>query len=199
MTNYVKEFYNKDKISMVKLLNIIDKYKNNSDLLALELIKDYSKFIDDDRTKCLNGLLDILTIDNIIKVENVELSLNDAVNIGINNLYETNCITEKTNVKFIEIADKYGEYLFFDEKIIFLYDKAVKNCINTGISLIINKNMKVSNNKKADILFLLTSKNKIEHIPCISDIMKLIKNEKIYEILDLNKNNILTFIRNNLD
>ena len=199
LTTYVERFYNNsNKISLEKLLEIIRKYGNNEDDLSAELIKVYSNYIEDDRNVFSNGLLDILKINTIKKLNNKNLSLKDAVEIGIEMLYQTNCIYSKENINFKEIAYKYGEYCFFDKKILLLCEKDTKNCIHTGITLIINENMKINENMTADILFLLSSKNKIEHILCISDIMKLINNEKIYEIIHMSEQEILTFCQETL-
>ena len=194
VSKYIEEYMEQKrnkKISLKELLKLVQQNAKDVDneLLAESIKEKFGIFIDDDREKEIDyGLIKLLG-KNRIFVSNERITFGNALEIGLNILLKDKCIKEKSIYNLKDMVEKFGRYLFIDKRILFCYDKEKENCIKPGITLVVSKKgIKVDEEEDADILFLLTARNKIEHLKVISELIRLIEKKNfINEIIELKK------------
>ena len=194
VSKYIEEYMEQKrnkKISLKELLKLVQQNAKDVDneLLAESIKEKFGIFIDDDREKEIDyGLIKLLG-KNRIFVSNERITFGNALEIGLNILLKDKCIKEKSIYNLKDMVEKFGRYLFIDKRILFCYDKEKENCIKPGITLVVsNEGIKVDEEEDADILFLLTARNKIEHLKVISELIRLIEKKNfINEIIELKK------------
>lgn len=183
------EHKKREKISLKELLQIIGENSKIEDeeKLADTLKEKFGVFITDDREDELDyGLINLLG-KNRVYISEKELKFDEALEIGINILLKDGCIKEKSVYNLKNMVEKFGRYLFIDKKILFCYDKGKENCIKPGITMIVAPaGIKVEGEEDGNIFFLMASRNKMEHLKVISELINLIeKNNFLEEILPL--------------
>ncbi|WP_279117819.1 BglG family transcription antiterminator [Fusobacterium varium] len=194
VSKYIEEYMEQKrnkKISLKELLKLVQQNAKDVDneLLAESIKEKFGIFIDDDREKEIDyGLIKLLG-KNRIFVSNERITFGNALEIGLNILLKDKCIKEKSIYNLKDMVEKFGRYLFIDKRILFCYDKEKENCIKPGITLVVSKEgIKVDEEEDADILFLLTARNKIEHLKVISELIRLIEKKNfLNEIIELKK------------
>lgn len=194
VSKYIEEYMEQKrnkKISLKELLKLVQQNAKDVDneLLAESIKEKFGIFIDDDREKEIDyGLIKLLG-KNRIFVSNERITFGNALEIGLNILLKDKCIKEKSIYNLKDMVEKFGRYLFIDKRILFCYDKEKENCIKPGITLVVSKEgIKVDEKEDADILFLLTARNKIEHLKVISELIRLIEKKNfLNEIIELKK------------
>lgn len=194
VSKYIEEYMEQKrnkKISLKELLKLVQQNAKDVDneLLAESIKEEFGIFIDDDREKEIDyGLIKLLG-KNRIFVSNERITFGNALEIGLNILLKDKCIKEKSIYNLKDMVEKFGRYLFIDKRILFCYDKEKENCIKPGITLVVSKEgIKVDEEEDADILFLLTARNKIEHLKVISELIRLIEKKNfLNEIIELKK------------
>lgn len=194
VSKYIEEYMEQKrnkKISLKELLKLVQQNVKDVDneLLAESIKEKFGIFIDDDREKEIDyGLIKLLG-KNRIFVSNERITFGNALEIGLNILLKDKCIKEKSIYNLKDMVEKFGRYLFIDKRILFCYDKEKENCIKPGITLVVSKEgIKVDEEEDADILFLLTARNKIEHLKVISELIRLIEKKNfLNEIIELKK------------
>ena len=194
VSKYIEEYMEQKrnkKISLKELLKLVQQNAKDVDneLLAESIKEKFGIFIDDDREKEIDyGLIKLLG-KNRIFVSNERITFGNALEIGLNILLKDKCIKEKSIYNLKDMVEKFGRYLFIDKRILFCYDKEKENCIKLGITLVVSKEgIKVDEEEDADILFLLTARNKIEHLKVISELIRLIEKKNfLNEIIELKK------------
>lgn len=194
VSKYIEEYMEQKrnkKISLKELLKLVQQNAKDVDneLLAESIKEKFGIFIDDDREKEIDyGLIKLLG-KNRIFVSNERITFGNALEIGLNILLKDKCIKEKSIYNLKDMVEKFGRYLFIDKRILFCYDKEKENCIKPGITLVVsNEGIKVDEEEDADILFLLTARNKIEHLKVISELIRLIEKKNfLNEIIELKK------------
>lgn len=168
--NYI---YPKEKISLKKLIKVIDKNHKDKELLIKSIKNKFAKFINNDIENDFN-LPFLLKKKNILinNNENIDYILNKA----LNNLAKEKSINNNCMLDLKNLVKKFGEYFFIKENIFFLsniYSNSHNIQNQSTAYLIISKNPIKINNKTANIIFIVIVKNKIEHLKIISQIMKL--------------------------
>ena len=194
VSKYIEEYMEQKrnkKISLKELLKLVQQNAKDVDneLLAESIKEKFGIFIDDDREREIDyGLIKLLG-KNRIFVSNERITFGNALEIGLNILLKDKCIKEKSIYNLKDMVEKFGRYLFIDKRILFCYDKEKENCIKPGITLVVSKEgIKVDEEEDADILFLLTARNKIEHLKVISELIRLIEKKNfLNEIIELKK------------
>ena len=194
VSKYIEEYMEQKrnkKISLKELLKLVQQNAKDVDneLLAESIKEKFGIFIDDDREKEIDyGLIKLLG-KNRIFVSNERITFGNALEIALNILLKDKCIKEKSIYNLKDMVEKFGRYLFIDKRILFCYDKEKENCIKPGITLVVSKEgIKVDEEEDADILFLLTARNKIEHLKVISELIRLIEKKNfLNEIIELKK------------
>ncbi|MEH1738569.1 PTS sugar transporter subunit IIA [Fusobacterium varium] len=194
VSKYIEEYMEQKrnkKISLKELLKLVQQNAKDVDneLLAESIKEKFGIFIDDDREKEIDyGLIKLLG-KNRIFVSNERITFGNALEIGLNILLKDKCIKEKSIYNLKDMVEKFGRYLFIDKRILFCYDKEKENCIKPGITLVVSKEgIKVDEEEDADILFLLTARNKIEHLKVISELIRLIEKKNfLNKIIELKK------------
>lgn len=194
VSKYIEEYMEQKrnkKISLKELLKLVQQNAKDVDneLLAESIKEKFGIFIDDDREKEIDYDLIKLLGKNRIFVSNERITFGNALEIGLNILLKDKCIKEKSIYNLKDMVEKFGRYLFIDKRILFCYDKEKENCIKPGITLVVSKEgIKVDEEEDADILFLLTARNKIEHLKVISELIRLIEKKNfLNEIIELKK------------
>lgn len=196
ISKYVEEAFKYDKerkISLVELLNIIKENAkvDNIDIIADTIKMKFEDFINDDRDMetISKKLIDIIDEDSIYILKDYS-TFGEALDIGLEILLNKDCITEKSIYNLKNMVEKFGRYMFIDDKILLCYDKEIGNCLKAGIIIIVSeKGIKVDDKEQANILFILSSKNKTEHLKAVGELNKIIENnEFLKEIVKLDNN-----------
>lgn len=194
VSKYIEEYMEQKKnkkISLKELLKLVQQNAKDvdSEFLAEDIKEKFGMFIDDDREKETDyGLIRLLG-KNRIFISEKRITFGDALEVGLNILLKEKCIKEKSIYNLKDMVKKFGRYLFIDKRILFCYDKEKENCIKPGIALVVSKEgITVEEEEDADILFLLASRNKIEHLKVISELIRLIEKKNfLNEIVKLKK------------
>lgn len=190
---------NSEKIPLKELISIIQKYSKDCNInkLSQALINKFEKTILDDRSKDSDfGILHYLKAENI-KILDQKIKLIEAVNVGLNSLYEEKYIKSINSYEISEFIQKFGRYMFIEKRVLFFYEKNKENCINSSLSMIISQEgIEVNNAENGNVLFVLFTKNKIEHLKIISELIYLLENKSFMaELLKIkNPTDVLNII-----
>ena len=193
--NYI---YPKEKISLKKLIKVIDKNHNDKELLIKSIKNKFAKFIYNDIENDFN-LSFILKKKNILINNNNDENIDNILNKALNNLAKEKSINNNCILDLKNLVKKFGEYFFIKENIFFLsniYSNSHNIQNQSTAYLIISKNPIKINNKTANIIFIVIVKNKIEHLKIISQIMKLSENKNFQKeiINQKSSENIISLI-----
>ena len=111
--NYI---YPKEKISLKKLIKVIDKNHKDKELLIKSIKNKFAKFINNDIENDFN-LPFLLKKKNILinNNENIDYILNKA----LNNLAKEKSINNNCMLDLKNLVKKFGEYFFIKENIFF--------------------------------------------------------------------------------
>lgn len=181
--------YSQNKISLKELLSIVSKNSLNPDLdeIAEAYLQILGNILVDDREEDFDfGIEKLLTSNRILIFDEI-LSIDKALNISLALLKEQNFIKSLNDYDLISTVKKFGRYMFLDKNILFCYEKNKNNCIKPGLSLIIStKGIEVGEVESGKLFFFLASRNRIEHLKIISQLIKLSENsEFVNNILNL--------------
>ncbi len=105
-------------------------------------------------------------------------------------LLKNRCIKETSTSSLKFLIENYGKYMFIESKILLCYDPNSENCIKSGLAVVMSKNgIKVDKDEEANILFVLSAKNKMEHLKIISELMDLAENKNLLKNIIKAENN----------
>lgn len=183
IAEYIEKFISEEKtrkISLKELLEIIQKNSKESNIsvISKEIKNKFSTYIKDDtedETYC--GLSSLLT-QNRIYISDKEIEFTEAAEIGTKLLFKDRCIKEIATQSLKLMIENFGKYMFIEKKILLCYDTNSDNFLKSGLAMIIaKKGIKVNGNEDGNILFVLSTKNKNEHLKIISDLINLTEND----------------------
>lgn len=168
-------------ISLKKLMTLIQKHTKECDIneLAQELIVNFESVINDDRTIDDDyGILYYLDCGNI-KIVPEKVTFHKAMDIGMEILFKKGYIKDENPSGLIDYIEKFGRYMFLENRVLFFYDKNKNNCITSSLVMIVSKEgIEVEGGENGNILFILSTKNRIEHLKIISELIYLLENRK---------------------
>lgn len=183
IAEYIEKFINDEKIkkiSLKELLKIVQKNSKESNLSAIskEIKSKFSTFVNDDtENENYPGLSSLLTQSRIY-ISDKEIKFTEAAEIGMEILFKDGCLKETAPNSLKLMIENYGKYMFIMKKILLCYDTNSDNFLKSGLAMIVSeKGIKVNGNSDGNILFVLSAKNKSEHLKIISDLTNLAESD----------------------
>jgi transcriptional antiterminator/mannitol/fructose-specific phosphotransferase system IIA component (Ntr-type) len=170
LTNY---YSLKDKLDFLKdsdrlkVLNLLQQEFGYENKISLkEKGKTLSEFIDP---------------ENIILV-NKKMNWEEAVYKSSYLLEKRNCVNALYKEEIINTINKIGFYSITDQTFALLHGDSL-NIQNSGMSLLVNKEEIHFGEKVVNLVFCLASKDKKEHIPAVTMLMRLVRTTNIVQEL----------------
>ena len=88
----------------------------------------------------------------------------------------------------IDKVEKFGEYFFLSEEILFCHEKNSKNTIKNGVSFVLLENSTKIKDKKIKLLIVLSTIHEEEHLTALLQLKILAKEKGLLEKLNKEKN-----------
>lgn len=196
LERYIPE--NINTISLKELITLVQKHtvQCNINELAQDLITNFENIIEDDRTVENDyGILYYLNASNI-KIVDEKITFHRAMEIGMETLFKNRYIKDQKPFGLTDFIEKFGRYMFLEKRVLFYYDKNKNNCIASSLAMIVSKEgIEVDGGENGNILFILSTKNKIEHLKIISELIYLLENRQfMWEIIKAEDSHKITDI-----
>lgn len=141
------------------------------------------------------GILYYLNASNI-KIVDEKITFHRAMEIGMETLFKNRYIKDQKPFGLTDFIEKFGRYMFLEKRVLFYYDKNKNNCIASSLAMIVSKEgIEVDGGENGNILFILSTKNKIEHLKIISELIYLLENRQfMWEIIKAEDSHKITDI-----
>lgn len=170
-------------IDLDKILEIIEKNSKEANLYLIGngIRNMYPTLINDNRLNYKElELLDVLDEGRINLLKNI--SLEDAISIGCDSLYENGFVNKEYKAGVLELLLFNGHSYFEENKLIICYGKDTFHSIKVGIHFIILKNDFVEEND-VEFIVLISNIDKDRHLKIMSQIKILMDEEGLAEEL----------------
>ena len=174
---------NDNKISLAKLMNVIEKNinlntKDKEDLIA-GIRENFShKIIDDSEIKPEN-------FNNLINENNIEIldrleSWSDAIKVSGELLIKQNYVTKDYIQEMKELVEKFGSYIVVADGIAIPHGSIGKNVIKDGAALLVLKEaVKFDDGEMVNIFIPFATRGKKFHSKLLNEIFDIIKRKNL--------------------
>ena len=157
----------------------LDFLTDDQRLRVLEVIqKELGNQLEKKTIKKINKLTDLLAYENI-QVVDQKMSWQESVFASADILLKKNLINQKYIEEIFEGIENFGFYSVTDESFALLHGESNEAIKKSNMSLLINRQPIKFKDKTIQLVFVLASKDKKEHIPAVVTWVRMITNTDV--------------------
>lgn len=182
------EVKNIKKISMKKLMEIFQKYnkrEEDSKEFYFDLKEAFGEEIQDDFYSFGEKENSLLLHEKRVCILKKKVSFEEAIDIGTKPLLEEMCMKEEMISQLKELSLKFGKYMFLREDVLLCHRNQHSEDINSSVAIVLSaEGIEVEKNLLGKLLFIVSSRNILEHLKVVTEIIKIVEDQtKFQQIL----------------